>query len=273
MQNTNTPTEQALRWFRASLDGVRADRPRWIGMAILYLAMALLLREIIPFAIIYNFLLALITPALLAGALIAARTAPIPLAGATLPQTWIVRPFNELLQGVKRQEYLFTTVISCIVTLGLMVLIYVPALLITGGTVVAGFLTADIGVTIQWTTVLGILVVALLYLALGMALLYLMPLGLFGKRAPISAVAESFRTCWRQRRTLAAFIAPFVIINVLISIGFNTESWIGYLLLVVVGPIALPVFVLGLHQSYGTLFETPAPVVPPPLVASPNTLT
>jgi hypothetical protein len=105
--------------------------------------------------------------------------------------------------------------------------------------------------------VFAILVVIALYLVLGMALLYIVPLTLFGNRQPVLAVAESFRSCIAHSKALTLFVAPFVLINFSIMVAFNIETWAGYLLALSLGVAALPIFVVGLSASYRALFETP----------------
>ncbi len=259
MPNVNTPAHEALAWIRNGFERVRAEPARWLGMTLVYVALALALKRI-PF--LGNFVLVLVTPVMFASALIAARStnrvaAPVDAAGWARALT--VDAARELFQVFRREEHAFAIVIVCIVTLGLVVLVNIPELLITGGSVVSGLAGASMAGTMRPVTVVSMVVVLGLYLLLAMALFYLVPLTLFGNRQAIPAVAESFNTCLRYRKSLSIFVAPFLGINVLIMLSFSISHWIGYLLLAALGIVALPAFVIGLQASYQTLFETRAP--------------
>lgn len=257
MQNQPIRAGEAFTWIRAGYERLRHEPARWLGMTLVYLIVALLLKRI-PF--LGNFVLVLLTPAMLASALIAARSAPGPTPANA--REWLraltIEPLRELFQVFRREEHTFAIVIVCIVTLGLVVLVNIPELLITGGSVVSGLAGASMAGTMRPVTVVSIAVVAVLYLLLSMALIYLVPLTLFGHRQSLPAVAESFGACVRHRKPLTLFIAPFLAVNLLIMVAFGLSHWLGYLLLASLGVVALPIFVIGLHGGYQTLFELPA---------------
>jgi len=98
-------------------------------------------------------------------------------------------------------------------------------------------------------------VVVALYVLLAMALLYVIPLTLFGRRQPVPAVVESFRACLANPAALALFAAPFLVVNLAIMVGFALSHVLGYTLLLVLGVVSLPAFIIALHASYRTLFE------------------
>jgi hypothetical protein len=265
MQTQSIPASEAFSWIRTGFERVRREPARWLGMTLIYLVVALLLRPI-P-SLLYNLVLAFLTPIMLASALIAARSAPVP-----TPADWrgwlralIVDALRDLFQVFRREDHTFAIVIVCIVTLGLVAVVNIPALLISGGSMISGLAGAGLAAPLRLETAVGMAVVALLYLLLLMALLYIVPLTVFGNRQAIPSLTESFLTCVRHRAPLALFIAPFLGVNLLIMVAFGLSHWLGYLLLVGLGVVALPAFVIGLYSSYQTLFETPAVAAASPI--------
>jgi hypothetical protein len=259
MQNNDTsvhqPLSQSLSWIRNGWERVQREPARWLGMTLVFLAIALALKHI-PF--LGNFVLVLIAPIMLASALLAARstnTVPAPQNAQQWLRALTLDALRELFQVFRREDHTFAIVIVCIVTLGLVVLINIPELLITGGSVVSGLSGVSLIGPLRPGMIFGILVVTALYLVLTMALLYVVPLTLFGNRQPVPAVAESFRACLEHPKTLALFAAPFVAINLIVMTAFSISHWSGYLLLVSLGILALPIFVIGLQASYQALFE------------------
>jgi len=255
---TVIPNDEALAWIKAGFARVGREPARWLGMTLVYLFIALVLKRI-PF--LGNFVLALFTPVALASAMIAARSTlqPTPRGARAWWRALTTDGARELVQVFRREEQAFAIVIVCVVTLGLVVLLNIPELLITGGSVISGIAGANLGGPLRPMTVVNIAVALALYGLLAMMLFYLVPLVLFGKRHAIPAAAESFQTCVRQRKVLALFVAPFLGINFLITLSFTVSHEIGYLLLAFVGTVALPAFIVGLHESYRTLFEAPVP--------------
>ncbi len=253
----NTHVSDALGWIGAGFERLAREPVRWLGMTLVYLVIALLLKRI-PF--LGNFVLVLFTPIMLSGALLAIRSAPRP-APADARGWWralTVDAARELFQVFQREDRAFAGVITSIVTLGLVVLVNIPELLITGGSVVSGLAGASMAGTMRPLTIVGMVVVAALYLLLVTALFYLAPLTLFGNRQAIPAVAESFSTCVRHRKSLALFVTPFVGVDLAIMVAFSFSHLLGYLLVATVGLVLLPVFVIAMHASYQTLFETSA---------------
>lgn len=265
MQTVGTATTEALTWIRAGFNRVRSEPARWLGMAVVYLAIALLLR-LITINFLYKAVLALPSTFMLASAMIAAR-APIG-ANPTNARGWLyaltIGAARELFQVFRREEHGFLIVLVSIVTLGLIMLVDTPVLLITGGSVISGLSGPALAGPMTLTAMLGIMLAVVLYVMLAMALLYLVPLTLFGNRHAIPAVMESFQTCIRYRKPIAIFLTPYVVVNLLIVLVFNTSHWLGYLLLSVIGLVMLPTFIIGLQRSYQSLFEAPVPVVSTP---------
>src|SRR5688572_25463254 len=128
MSNTDAASA-AWTWIRAGFGRVLHEPLRWLGMTLVYMVIALVLKRI-PF--LGNYVLALLTPIAIASAMIAVRS-PVQSAPPTA-KGWLhaltVDGAHELLQVFRREEQAFSTIIVCVVTLGLFVLVSIPELLI-----------------------------------------------------------------------------------------------------------------------------------------------
>lgn len=247
---------QAAAWLACGWGTFRREPQLWIGMTLLYFGIALLLKRV-PF--MGDFVLVLITPLLLAGALRAARAALAKgsrtARGGRL-DTLLLRPLRALFQAFGEQEKLLAHTLVCVLTLGFVVLVSIPEYLITGGSALSGLVGGGLAGPLRPALLVGMGVVAVLYLLLAMALYYLVPLVEFGARPPLAAAAESFRACARNAVPLALFTLPFLAANTLIASAFSIAHWLGYALTFSLGLAALPVFMLGLYCSYRNLYET-----------------
>jgi hypothetical protein len=244
-------------------------------MSALYLVVALALKRL-PF--LGHFLLILLSPLALAGALGVARTLkagaePLPAEPAEpataagwrpLFDTALRRPARALLAPLSDGRQVLTLILAGIVALGLAVVVALFELVLTGGSMIAGLSSAKFTLSQPLTLghALALGAVAVLYLALAMALFYLVPLALYGSRHVIAAAIDSFRACTAHAGALAVFAAPFLALHTGILVAFDHHPALGYALVFTLGLAALPVFVAGLYCSYQALFETTAP---PPL--------
>jgi len=251
-----TGAAQAAAWLACGWSRFRREPEFWIGMTLLYFGIALLLKRI-PF--MGDFVLVLITPLLLAGALRAAR-ASVARGTRAAPgrrlEALLLRPLRALFQAFGEQEKLLAHALVCVLTLGFVILVSIPEFLITGGSVLSGLVGGGLAGPLRPALLIGIGVVAVLYLLLAMALYYLVPLVEFGGRPPLAAAVESFRACARNAVPLTLFSLPFIVANALIASAFSIAHWLGYALTFSLGLVALPVFVLGLYCSYRDLYET-----------------
>ncbi len=246
---------QAGTWIACGWRLIQEHKAPWFRMAALYLVLAFLLQRI-PF--MGDLLLILITPMLLAS-VVWGRThehrASEPTASGHAPgwsEAWLKQPARELSLIFRRTDKAFPGVMLGIITLGLIMLVKIAGDLLIGGSMVSGLAAARLDVP-QITTVLGMLVVAGLYLVLAMALFYSVPLTVLGNRQPLTAVSESFSLCWRHAAPLAALAIPFFVVYFLIVAGFTLSNWLGYLLIATAGWLALPVLVASVYCSYLSL--------------------
>jgi hypothetical protein len=265
MRAIKVPANDGVTWIHCGLDIVRRDAAHWLGMTLIYFVIALALKQI-PF--VGDLLVILITPLLLAGALVFLRDrTTVPPAGdpdavTSAPpggRQWLDRlilgPLRTLFQVTGREEYLFPSIIVCILGLGLVMVTGILEYLLTGGSIISGLAASSLAAPLTAGLVFRMLVLIVLYVVLAMALFFVLPLSLFEGLPPMTAVAESFEACQRNAGALAAFNGAFLVSCILIMFVFALWHWLGYVLVFTLGLLALPAFVAGAWCGYRALFR------------------
>lgn len=250
---------RGMAWIAQGHQEVQKHKSLWFGMTAVYFIFGYLLK-LIPF--MGDLLLILITPMLLAGVVwgraqtnhadLSHDANHMPSSIPALLQAWVIQPAQELVRIFTQEDKVFGAVLLGIVTLGLVMLVKIAGYLFIGGSMVSGLTAGQLN-TPQMTTVLGMLVVAILYLILSMALFYSVPLTMLGNQDPLAAIAESFSTCRKNPAALLTLCTPFFIIYLILMAVFARYHWLGYLLVISVGFVALPVFVASAYRSYQCL--------------------
>lgn len=248
---------QGKAWIACGRRLVLEEKSLWFGMTAVYFLLGFLLTQI-PF--MGHLLLILVTPMLLAG-VFWGRTQkhpgePLPAPASALAaqfQAWIAQPAQELMRIFALEDKMFGAVLLGIITLGLAMVVKIIGYLLIGGSMVSGLTAGQTGIT-QFTTLLGMVLVTGLSVLLAMGLLYSVPLTVLGNRQPLDAISESFTACRANARSLLMLTVPFVLVYLVIMVAFARASWLGYLLLLSVGFLALPLFVAAVYCSYQTLF-------------------
>lgn len=260
----NRGTGRGLAWIVQGWHLVQEQPPLWFGMAAIYLVLGFTLK-LIPF--MGDLLLVLVTPMLLAGVVAGlarensavhrnahGKAASMP----ALLQAWLAQPAQELVSIFTREDKVFGAVLLGIVTLGLAMLVKITGYLLIGGSMVSGLTAGQLNAS-QITTVLGMSVVAVLYLVLAMGLLYSVPRTVLENRPPFEAIAESFSACRHNAVPLLTLAAPFFVVYLGIVAAFAKSHWLGYLLVFSAGGVALPAFVASVYCSYRVLFLSAPP--------------
>lgn len=246
-------------WIACGRRRVLERKSLWFGMTLVYFVLGFFLKQI-PF--MGDLLLILITPMLLAGIVWGqaweghAEPAPPPATNSpaqALLQNWIVEPAQELVRIFNQEDKMFAAVLLGIITLGLVMVVKIIGYLLVGGSMVTGLAAGQSGMA-QITTLLGMAVVAALSLLLAMGLLFSVPLTVLGNRPPLEAIAESFAACREHGAALLALTLPFFLIYLVILVAYAKSHWLGYLLLLSAGFLALPVFIAAVYCSYLTLY-------------------
>ncbi len=257
----NAGTGQGIAWIAQGWRRVQDRKPLWFGMAAVYLGFGFALK-LIPF--MGDLLLVLVSPMLLAGVVDGMdpqnghERAEANGAGSSLPpplQAWLVQPAQELICIFSRETKIFGAVLLGIVTLGLAMLVKITGYLLIGGSMISGLTAGQLSAT-PVTTVLGMGLVAVLYLLLAMGLVYSVPLTVLKNRPPFEAIAQSFMACRDHAVPLLGLTVPFLAVYLLILAAFAMNHWLGYLLTFSAGLVALPVFVASVYGSYQSLFPS-----------------
>jgi hypothetical protein len=250
------PVLQAKDWIACGRQLVLQQQSLWYGMAAVYIVLGFLL-TLIPF--MGHLLLILITPMLLAGVIWGrAQERPVPPATPGTPaqrvlQEWVAQPAQELMCVFAQEGKMFGAVLLGIVTLGLVMAVKIVGYLLIGGSMISG-LAADMAGGTPYTALLGMALVAGLSVLLGMGLLYSVPLTVLGNRQPLDAISESFTACRAHAKPLLVLVVPFFLVYVVILAAFANSPWLGSLLTISVGLLALPLFIAAVYCSYLTLF-------------------
>jgi len=252
----DNPVRQARDWIACGRQLVLQQQSLWYGMAAVYIVLGFLL-TLIPF--MGHLLLILITPMLLAGVIWGrAQERPVPPATPGTPaqrilQEWIAQPAQELMGIFAQEGKMFDAVLLGIVTLGLVMAVKIIGYLLIGGSMISG-LAADLAGGTPIITLAGMVLVTGLSLLLGMGLLYSVPLTVLGNRQPLDAISESFTACRAHAKPLLVLVAPFFLVYVVILAAFANSPWLGSLLTISVGLLALPLFITAVYCSYLALF-------------------
>ena len=268
-QNTSGGIKQGIDWIVLGMRTVLDRKPLWFGMTAVYLVLGFLLK-LIPF--MGDLLLVLITPMLLAGVLWGrAQENPagrVEEAGTSPPsapglfQAWVTRPIQVLLRIFTQEDKVFGAGLLGIITLVLATLVKFTGDLLIGGSMISGLAASQLSAP-QTSTILGMLVVAVLYVILAMALFFSVPLTVLGNRQPLTAISDSFSICRKNVVALLTLTAPFFVVYLVILVAFAEYHWVGYLLVFSVGFLALPLFVAAAFSSYLSL-SPHTPSGPPP---------
>jgi len=259
--DTKGGIRQGIDWIVLGARMVLDRKSLWFGMTAVYFVFAFLLK-LIPF--MGDLLLILITPMLLAGVVRGraqeSHSGQTAEAGAapTLFQAWVAGPVQELLSIFIQEDKVFGAMLLGIITLGLAMLVKITGYLLIGGSMVSGLAASQMS-TPQPGTLLGMLVVAVLYAILAMALIYSVPLTVLGNRQPLAAISESFSLCRKNAPALLTLTVPFFIVYLVILAAFAEHRGLGYLLVLSVGLVTLPLFIASAFSSYLKL----SPSLPP----------
>lgn len=259
--NERTGLGQGKNWIVCGQRRVLEQKSLWYGMTAVYFIFGFVLK-MIPF--MGDLLLILITPMLLAGVVWGRAqeqyAEPVAMPGSSRPavvlfQTWIAQPAQELMRIFTQEDKMFGAVLLGIVTLGLAMLVKIIGYLLVGGSMLSGLAASQMGAA-QITTLLGMGLVAVLSLLLAMGLLFSVPLTVLGNKQPLAAISESFSVCREKAVALLALTMPFFLVYLVILLAYAKSHWLGYLLLLSAGFLALPVFVAAVYCSYQTLYPS-----------------
>ncbi len=269
IRTKRVPAANGWSWVKHGMRLFQKEPVPWLTMAFVYLAMAILLSQI-PF--IGWLILVLLSPLCMFGALTVAQAqdGPRPPADAvpTPPGAFEFRLWGnhlrDLLASAARRLFIGFTqddkllpimVVSTLLLGGVVVINILAQLLKVGGAALPAMLAGSVGPTVWITALIGLVVVLSLEALLLMAFLYTVPLILFRREHPLPSIELSFSMALNNLGAFAVFAGVFVVIAEAMRILFLFFVFpFDYLVFFLVGLVALPVFIAGLHASYQDLF-------------------
>ena len=267
MRAAKLPARAALDWIVCGVERVRRERERWVGAALVYLLLAVVLHRV-PF--LGDLVLILLSPFLLGSLLQAAEQEAVPPPVAlerdnwrALTRVYLLQPLRGFGRLFRDEERLLPALMLSILVLGGIVLAQIVAYLLIGGSPVGGLNATSLAVAGRGGLLpLLLAIVLLLYLLLTMALFYSVPLTVLDGRTPPTALFRSFRGCKRNALPLSLFTLVFFLPYAVIVGAFNLSRWLGYPILFLLGTATLAVFLAAAHCSFQALYRR-LPVVAP----------
>ena len=266
------PAKNGWGWVKHGMLLFRKEPVLWLAMAFVYLAMAILLSQI-PF--IGWLILVLFTPLCMLGALpvaqaqdgpgLPANAVPTPPAARAF-RPWVdylrdllARAARRLLNGFAEEDKLLPIMVISTLLLGGVVVINILAqLLKVGGAALPAMLAGSVGPSVWITALIGLVVVLGLESLLLMAFLYTVPLILFRREHPLPSIELSFAGALNNLGAFAIFISVFAVASEVVRVLFLLFVFpFDYLIVLLAGLVALPVFIAGLNASYQDLFTHP----------------
>jgi hypothetical protein len=251
---------QAFEWLRDGYHLLRVSPRLWFGMTLIYFLIAAALR-LIPF--MGGLVLILISPWLLAGALVTARdsSATTVVGGA---KGWInsliSTPVRRFTLPVRDEHRMAALAIACVLVFGFALLIrIVEELVLKGGSMATGLAATGLAPPMGPGFAIAVVMVGIAYVTLLMAVYYLVPLVAFRGRAPIEALLESFQTCLRHAGAWFLLIGIFFIPYAAIVFAYAWIPWTGVVLTLTLGFVLLPLFVSTSYASFEALFPDTEP--------------
>ena len=257
--------QRGWSWIMGGWRVVKKDISLWVGMGLIFMLIAIVLK-LIPF--IGLLLLVLLGPMVMAGAMQIADTIDQgtyvkPAASGSglgqLPQrmiAWFQYAAGRLFSAFTDEDKVLPLMVISTLTLGIVVIINILAVLLkVDGSAMSAMFAGSVGPRIWVPALIGWLLVMVLQLVVVMGVLYAVPLILFRRDPPLVAIEKSFIACKHNLMAVIVFGLPFLVISMLISALFFTLPFPrDYLSMLMLGWLTVPFFATGLYRSYRDIF-------------------
>ena len=257
--------QRGWSWIMGGWRVVKKDISLWVGMGLIFMLIAIVLK-LIPF--IGLLLLVLLSPMVMAGAMQIADTIDQgtyvkPAASGSglgqLPQrmiAWFQYDAGRLFSAFSDEDKVLPLMVISTLTLGIVVIINILAVLLkVDGSAMSAMFAGSVGPRIWVPALIGWLLVMVLQLVVVMGVLYAVPLILFRRDPPLVAIEKSFIACKHNLMAVIVFGLPFLAISMLISTLFFTLPFPrDYLSMLILGWLTVPFFATGLYRSYRDIF-------------------
>jgi hypothetical protein len=255
MQVKKLSGNQTRMWIGCGWRLFAKARTGWLGMALIYLVLAMVFEQI-PF--IGYLLLVLLTPMLVAGAIQftaaldgdtdARDLSPEHLGWADKLKAFFGRATKQLLQIFNDPETMLSVMVVATLTLGAAVIVQILAqLLKVGGAALPALAAGSVGPQIWLPALVSLLVVSLLKLVLALIMLYAVHLVVLKQQSPLAALEHAANACLGNPMPVGglalALVVPLIVASTIGSIGEF-----------VIGLLVLPVLVTSAYCSYKDLY-------------------
>ena len=254
MQTKRLALRQAGAWLAGGWSLFRRGPALWLAIAAIYLALAILLDQI-PFVGIL--LVVLLTPVFAAGAFAYAADLDDQAGGRAWPaeggigdklKSLFVHAAERLLYAAGEPDRLLSLGVIATLLLGAAVVVQLLAeMLKVGGAALPAFLSGSVGPSIWVPALISLAVVVALKLFLTFVMLYAVQLVIVERHSPLTALEYGANAC-------VGSLLPLLGIGVALILPLIIAMGIGYLPMVVVGLVVLPLLTASLYRSYRDLY-------------------
>jgi len=268
-RSANRPA-QAWHWLACGWRLAHRSPQRFVAMSLWYVLIAVLLARL-PF--LGPLLLVLITPALAGGAWLTLREltddrAPAPTQidgerdGLRSPlRRYVAQPLHALLRALSDERRALSTVVLCLVCLGVVMALKIIEYVLIGGSLISALQSPEVMSWLRPTTMAAMVVVVILTVLAAMGLIFVVPLVLEARLDAFAALGRSFVGSAHRFLPVALFVVPFVIVDVALAYLFTINIYLGYFATFTLAPIALASFLGGIACSFGDVFPPEAATV------------
>ena len=224
----------------------------WLAMATVYVALAGAL-QIVPF--IGYLVMVLLTPLMLAGALLTAQEWETNAANTVVASEWHERLMQRLSDAVAKLFRVFTdsdraltAMVISTFTLGAVVLLQIIAqLLRVGGAALPAMAAGSVSASVWLPALLSLIFIWVVKLFLILLATLAVQLAVFRRDAPLHAMETAARICASQPASLALLALALLVPIVLVA-------YISVPIAYLVALAALPLYVLAMHFTFKTLY-------------------
>lgn len=230
------------------------NRALWLAMAAIYVAVALLLMQL---RFVGPLLLVLVTPALVAGALMTSRELEAGDGARAVGRgSWtdrlralFARALNQLLRVFSEPDMTLSIMVIATLTLGAAVVVQVLGQLLHVNTAAwPALVSGGVEISIWLPLVLRLLFIVVLKLVLVLIMLYAVHQVVIDKQSPLGALENSINAC-------ASHALPLGTLGLVLVLPLIIATELGGMTLGVIGLLIPPVLVTSIYCSYKDMYH------------------
>jgi uncharacterized membrane protein len=252
---------KGLVWTKCGWFLYRRQLRHWLPLALIYSLLALIL-QLIPFA--GSLILAFITPIAALGAMNTLRTRqtgqsqngkPKAVSGFNkLLEKNVVLPAKQLFQFFIIPDRVFGAIFISMLCLGIILLIEITTHLLGGGSITTALVATQVSWLERITMFTSGILIAVLYIFVFMALIYVVPLMTIAEKLPLNAIRYSFLAFAKNFMPLTVFCLSLMVPLMITGLFPIIFGAFGLLLQMAIWPVLLPIFITGVYCSYREVY-------------------